>query len=412
MPLQPTRNPDAPAGGIPPRELTTSLPTPARPAADPGEPEFCLVLDDQLVLLACNDAFARWLGHDRPERLLHRPLAETLDDPAQLAPLWRALERVDLDSGRDEGVLRRIDLDHRDRHGRLALARYHLLAPGSIGPEQRRLVVLGSDRRRSAGLLEEMIALKRERETQLARYRELNRRLVRQGTDLNAFTHMVNHDLTNALNAVGLIAALLARRPAQEPERIVEACEDIQELCHHMAGALRGFVTLADQGHARHKPAAVALEPVARGVAAMVAAQHPEVAHDVRLAFEAEKAWVDPNHLSQILENLVTNAFKYRDPARPTLELTLSSRRRFDRVILEVADNAIGIPAEQAARVFDLFARAHPDTAPGLGIGLTIVKRLVEINGGEIELESTPGQGSTFRISLPTQPHPADLAGD
>jgi chemotaxis family two-component system sensor kinase Cph1 len=108
----------------------------------------------------------------------------------------------------------------------------------------------------------------------------------------------------------------------------------------------------------------------------------------------------DPVQISQVFSNLLDNAIKYRDPAR-ALRLKVSGRTDSGQVIYAVADNGIGIAAEHQAKAFEIFHRLHPEQSLGDGLGLTIAQRVVERQGGRIWLESKPGVGSTFYISLP-----------
>jgi len=109
----------------------------------------------------------------------------------------------------------------------------------------------------------------------------------------------------------------------------------------------------------------------------------------------------DEPTLRLALVNLLDNAIKYSPPSGP---IVVAIRVKDGEVLIEVADNGPGIPAEQAARVFDRFYRADPSRssrAGGAGLGLAIAKWAIEVNGGRIELESQEGRGSTFRLVLP-----------
>jgi signal transduction histidine kinase/PAS domain-containing protein len=105
--------------------------------------------------------------------------------------------------------------------------------------------------------------------------------------------------------------------------------------------------------------------------------------------------------LTQLLQNLIGNAVKFRRPGvRP--EVRVSARREGEWWVFEVKDNGIGIAAGQRERVFQIFQRLHTrDKYPGTGIGLAICKRIVERHGGRIWVESTPGEGSEFLFTLP-----------
>lgn len=126
--------------------------------------------------------------------------------------------------------------------------------------------------------------------------------------------------------------------------------------------------------------------------------------HEISLVLPAETIRVDGDRtrLVQALGNLLTNAAKYTDPGG---HITVRLEREGDFAVLGVKDNGVGIPADKLSNVFDLFMQvdsAVDRTQGGLGIGLTIVRQLVELHGGTIEVHSDgPGTGSEFVMRLP-----------
>jgi signal transduction histidine kinase len=117
----------------------------------------------------------------------------------------------------------------------------------------------------------------------------------------------------------------------------------------------------------------------------------------------------DLRRVRQILLNLLTNALKFT-PAGG--QVTVTARTADGIVELAVRDTGIGIPLEDQPRIFDAFQQSHMTTAKsseGTGLGLFLVKRLVELHGGRVWVESAPGQGSTFTFTLPLRrPKPAE----
>ena len=115
-------------------------------------------------------------------------------------------------------------------------------------------------------------------------------------------------------------------------------------------------------------------------------------------------ALADHEALRQIFDNLLDNALKYT-PSHG--EVVVSLRRSAGQAVLAITDNGVGVPAEDQARIFERFYRvdkARSLEVGGTGLGLSIVKHLVQWLDGTIELDSTPGIGSTFRVRLNLAP--------
>ena len=109
----------------------------------------------------------------------------------------------------------------------------------------------------------------------------------------------------------------------------------------------------------------------------------------------------DPLQLEQVFSNLISNAIKFRRP-ETQLRIHVGARRMDGFWEFSVADNGIGIEPEYFDRIFVIFQRLHTkDAYPGTGIGLAIVKRIVDRHGGRIWIESMPGEGTTFFFTLP-----------
>ncbi len=119
--------------------------------------------------------------------------------------------------------------------------------------------------------------------------------------------------------------------------------------------------------------------------------------------FSEQPLWVmaDPVHIANCLSNLIENAVKY---SGSEVCISIVASLENNRLHLEIKDNGIGIPPQEQNRVFDKFYRAQniPDAnLPGIGLGLSYVKLMVEAHNGSIHLQSQPGKGTTFTIEIP-----------
>jgi signal transduction histidine kinase len=143
--------------------------------------------------------------------------------------------------------------------------------------------------------------------------------------------------------------------------------------------------------------------PAAEIVADSVEAQRPRTSAAslelvVDLPADLPELWCDRHRLLQVLENLIGNAVKFTSPGG---RITVGAQREPDDVRFWVRDTGAGIASEDLPRVFDRFWQANRADRSGVGLGLPIVKGLVEAHGGQVWVDSDPGAGSTFSFTIP-----------
>lgn len=218
------------------------------------------------------------------------------------------------------------------------------------------------------------------------------------------FLAMLAHELRNPLSAITSAAELLSSHDGL-PE-VTWSANVVARQCRHLARLIDDLLDVAriSRGKIELRKRRIDLAEVVRGACDVVrpAAQEKQQTLHVDLDGAAAQVDADPTRLEQVVVNLLANAVKYTDGGG---RIEVRQRVDADRATLVVRDNGIGIPPDMSHRIFDLFAqvgRSLDRSQGGLGIGLTIVQRLVALHGGTIEVRSDgPGHGSEFEVRLP-----------
>jgi len=218
------------------------------------------------------------------------------------------------------------------------------------------------------------------------------------------FVANVSHELKTPLTSIAGYAETLATE-APTGTQMWQFAVTIENNARRMQRLVDGLLDLSriESGSWRPEPQVVDLELAARDAWAAVAARAAikGVTLDVAIAGDAPSASVDPDALRQILTNLFDNALRHTAAAG---RITVRAVRTGAAITLSVIDTGSGIAAEHLPRIFERFYRADQGRARadgGTGLGLAIVKHLTEAHGGRVEAESTLGQGTTIRITLP-----------
>jgi signal transduction histidine kinase len=175
----------------------------------------------------------------------------------------------------------------------------------------------------------------------------------------------------------------------------------IEEVAQGLAAVLSDLHEPPGYHPAHDQVIAIALRPLAKQ--AFRWQQRLENAPNVALRLELTEDYIEwfPARLRHILDNLFSNALKYRDPDKAESWVCLEVRAAPQGYEVRLSDNGLGLPAGEPDEVLELFYRAAPARAAGLGVGLAVVKLLVEKSGGSLTVRSGEGQGTTFIALLP-----------
>jgi signal transduction histidine kinase len=246
-------------------------------------------------------------------------------------------------------------------------------------------------------LLREEIVERRRSEEALAHKAEV---LARSNAELEQFAYVASHDLQQPLVAVIGFLKLLEQRYAEKLDS-----DGSTFISRALDGANRMQVLIRDlleysRAGARGEP----LVPVDCGSlvdAALSSLKQPIEETGAVVTWDPlPTVWGVYTRLSQIFQNLISNAIKFTREKPPRVHV--SAERRAGEWVFFVRDNGIGIEARDHERIFRAFERLHGRSAyPGTGIGLAICKKAVEYHGGRLEVESQPGRGSVFSFTVP-----------
>jgi PAS domain S-box-containing protein len=225
--------------------------------------------------------------------------------------------------------------------------------------------------------------------------------LKRSNEDLERFAYVSSHDLQEPLRTIVTFTQLLERKYVGriDPEAdeyiryIVDAGRRMQDLIHDLLEYSRITSKAQELQPVRTEEvlaqALLSLNPIIKEESATIT-------YDLLPVVQA-----DPQQLRQVFQNLISNALKYRREDEPP-RIRISAERTGDMWQFNIQDNGLGIEPQYFDRIFVIFQRLHTrDQYVGTGIGLAIVKRIVERQGGRIWVESEVDQGSTFHFTIP-----------
>ena len=225
--------------------------------------------------------------------------------------------------------------------------------------------------------------------------------LKRSNEELERFAYVSSHDLQEPLRMVTLYSQLLERRYKDsldsDADDFIDYIVENAKRMKYLIDDLLEYSRVTSQAKEFEN---VDLEKVLEGVLSnlsiLIVENNVTVTHDSLPTLLADK-----NQISQVFENLITNAIKFRGEEPPKIDI--SAQKGEKEWIFAMKDNGIGISPNHKEQIFEVFKRLHTrEEYPGTGIGLSIVQKILERHGGRIWIESEPGKGSTFYFTIPT----------
>ena len=225
--------------------------------------------------------------------------------------------------------------------------------------------------------------------------------LRRSNAELEQFAYVASHDLQEPLRMVSVYIDLLRERhSASLDQQGVDYLRKTAEGAERMQSLIASLLAFAriDQAPvtAVACDAQLALADALGNLAPILGASRAVVTHG-----DLPRVRMDRTQLTQVFQNLISNAVKFRKPEGGAPQVRIGCALRDGAVVFSVADDGIGIDAAYFERIFVVFQRIHDRGAyAGSGIGLASVRKIVERHGGRVWVESQPGQGSTFHFSV------------
>jgi len=254
--------------------------------------------------------------------------------------------------------------------------------------------------------------------------KQLNQILEKRNIELEKTFYVISHDLKNYLNGIIGFSEILKENMEEiygplenlekssstltpkQKEEIKLSFDQISSAIAYIDSLLEGIRLLSRLGrygkYISLSMEDIAIKPLILEVIAQFDLQLKDKKIKIEFLGDLPACYADKEQLFRVLYCLIDNAIQYMSADRPG-KISFSAKKDKKEIIYCVADNGVGIPKEDLETVFEIFSKLEPGTRPGRGLGLTLVKKIIEKHKGKVEVDSELGKGSKFFISLPLQ---------
>jgi PAS domain S-box-containing protein len=341
-------------------------------------PQKIFIKDRNSVYVSSNENYARDLGLT-PEEIAGKTDYDFF--PKELADKYRADDRRIMDSGKEESIEEEYIQDGQKIW-------VHTIKT----PVREKMGDI-------VGILGIFFDITERKRMEVERERYL-KELEQRNAEMERFAYTISHELRTPLVTVESYTDLLQRDLERlEREKVVSDLRFIQNAVTSMARLLEDTLELSRTGRVMNLPEDVPFSALVRDALVQLTEQLKWIGIDVAVAEDLPTVHVDRMRLVEVLVNLVENSIKFMgDQTRPRIEI--GSRKEGEETVFYVKDNGIGLDKSQHEKVFELFYKVEKKSK-GSGAGLAIVKRIIEVHGGRIWIESELGKGCTVCFTLP-----------
>ncbi|MEN6553938.1 MAG: PAS domain S-box protein [Methanobacterium sp.] len=332
-------------------------------------------LDGEIIEF--NDAYIDLTGYSRDKLIGHKNRDFDIITIKQRDEL---LEKLN-----DESSIRNEEIEIRTNTGEKRIVLYTIDFMEFGG--EKRILSIGYD-----------ITGRKQAEEKL---KETINELERSNEELQSFAYITSHDLQEPLRTIASFAQLLERRYNgkldSDADEFIEFMVDGASRMKEMIQGLLDYSRVGTKGHEFTEfPAKTALNYALNNLGTAIGENNAEITVETLPVIFADK-----DQIIRVFQNLIGNAVKFRKE-RVQPKINVSARKEDNEYIFSVSDNGIGLEVQYSDKIFEVFKRLHAiGEYKGAGIGLAIVKRIIDRHGGRIWVESELGKGSTFYFTIP-----------